>query len=82
LRFLQSWAILALFVSAGAAFYELSPSQVRFIDVDAELASRGIYLAPDKLGPSVPDLLQSLGDDPENAINADDDPELRPYFIK
>jgi hypothetical protein len=74
--------MLALFVSAGAAFYELSPSRVRFIDVDAELASQGIDLAKYKLGPSVADLMQALGDDPENAINADNDPELRPYFIK
>jgi hypothetical protein len=74
--------MLALFVSAGAAFYELSPSRVRFIDVEAELASRGIDLAKYKLGPSVADLMQALGDDPENAINADNDPELRPYFIK
>ena len=74
--------MLALFVSAGAAFYELSPSRVRYIDVEAELASRGIDLAKYKLGPSVADLMQALGDDPENAINADDDPELRPYFVK
>jgi hypothetical protein len=74
--------MLALFVSAGAAFYELSPSRVGFIDVDAELLLRGIDLSQYKLGPSVADLLQSLGDDPENAINADDDPERRPYFIK
>jgi hypothetical protein len=74
--------MLALFVSAGGAFYELSPSRVRFIDVDAELASRGIDLAKYKLGPSVADLLQAFGDDPENAINADDDPELTPYFVK
>jgi hypothetical protein len=74
--------MLALFVSAGGAFYELSPSRVRFIDVDAELASRGIDLAKYKLGPSVADLMQALGDDPENAINADDDPELTPYFVK
>jgi hypothetical protein len=74
--------MLALFVSAGAAFYELSPTRVRMIDVDAELASRGIDLAKYKLGPSVADLMQALGDDPENAINADDDPELTPYFVK
>ena len=74
--------MLALFVSAGAAFYELSPPRVRFIDVDAELASRGIDLAQYKLGPSLADLIQALGDDPEKAINADDDPELRPYFLK
>jgi hypothetical protein len=74
--------MLALFVSVGAAFYELAPSRVRFIDVDAELASRGIDLAKYKLGPSVADLMQALGDDPENAINADDDPELSPYFVK
>ena len=74
--------MLALFVSAGAAFYELSPSRVRFIDVDAELASRGVDLAKYKLGPSVADLLQALGDGPENAINADHDPELSPYFTK
>jgi hypothetical protein len=74
--------MLALFVSAGAAFYELSPSRVRFIDVEAELASRGIDLAKYKLGPSVADLMQALGDDPENAINADDDPELTPYIVK
>jgi hypothetical protein len=74
--------MLALFVSAGAAFYELSPSRVRFIDVEAELASRGIDLAKYKLGPSVADLMRALGDDPENAINADDDPELTPYFVK
>ena len=74
--------MLALFVSAGAAFYELSPSRVRMIDVDAELASRGIDLAKYQLGPSVADLLRALGDDPENAINPDTDPELSPYFIK
>jgi hypothetical protein len=74
--------MLALFVSAGAAFYGLSPTRVRFIDVNAELASRGIDLAKYKLGPSVADLMQALGDDPENAINADDDPELTPYFVK
>ena len=74
--------MLALFVSAGAAFYELSPSGVRFIDVDAELASRGIDPARYKLGPSVADLMQALGDDPENAINADNDPELSPYFAR
>jgi hypothetical protein len=74
--------MLALFVSAGTAFYELSPSRVRYIDVEAELASRGIDLAKYKLGPSVADLMQALGDDPENAINVDNDPELRPYFIK
>jgi hypothetical protein len=74
--------MLALFVSAGAAFYELSPSRVRFIDVEAELASRGIDLAKYKLGPSVADLMQALGDDPDNVINADDDPELTPYFVK
>ena len=74
--------MLALFVSAGAAFYELSPSRVRYIDVEAELASRGIDLAKYKLGPSVADLMQALGDDPENAINADTDPALSPYFVK
>ena len=74
--------MLAFFVSAGAACYELSPSRVRFIDVDAELASRGIDLAKNKLGPSIADLMRALGDDPENAVNADDDPELRPYFIR
>ena len=74
--------MLALFDSAGAAFYELSPSRVRFIDVDAELASRGIDLARYKLGPSVADLLQALGDDPENAINAEDGPEPKPYILK
>jgi hypothetical protein len=82
MRFLQSWAMLALFVSAGAAFYELSPSRVRMIDVDALLASRGIDRAKYIFGPSVDDLLQSFGDDPEKAIDADDDPELRPYFIR
>ena len=74
--------MLALFVSAGAAFYELSPSRVRFIDVDAELASRGIDLAQYKLGPSLADLIQAFGDDPESAINPDNDPELRPYILK
>jgi hypothetical protein len=74
--------MLALFVSTGVALYELSPSRIRFIDVDAELASRGIDLAKYQLGPCVADLMQALGDDPENAINADDDPELSPYFVK
>jgi hypothetical protein len=74
--------MLALFVSAGAALYELSPSRVRFIDVNAELASRGIDLTQYKLGPSMADLMQALGGDPEDAINADEDPELSPYFVK
>ena len=82
MRFLQSWAMLALFVSAGAAFYELSPSRVRMIDVDAVSASRGIDRAKYIFGPSLADTIQALGGDPDNAIDADDDPELSPYFIK
>ena len=74
--------MLALFVSAGAAFYELSPSRVRFIDVDAELASRGIDRAQYKSGPSLADAIRALGGDPDNAIDPDDDPELSPYLIK
>jgi hypothetical protein len=74
--------MLALLVSAGAAFYELSPPRVRFIDVDAELASRGIDRSHYMFGPSVADAIQALGGDPESVIKAEDDPELRPYFLK
>jgi hypothetical protein len=81
-RFLESWAMLALFVSAGAAFYALSPSRVRMIDVDAEMASRGIDRAQYTFGPSLADAIQALGGDPECAIDPDDDPELSPYVIK
>ena len=82
MRLLQSWAMLALFVSAGAAFYALSPPRVRMIDVDAEMAARGIDRAHHMSGPSVADVIQALGGDPESAINPDDDPELRPYILK
>jgi hypothetical protein len=74
--------MLALFVSAGAAFYELSPSRVRMIDVDAVMASRGIDRAQYIFGPSTADAIQALGGDPGNAIDADDDPELSAYFVK
>jgi hypothetical protein len=33
-------------------------------------------------GPSIANAIKALGGDPENAIDPDDDPELRPYFIK
>ena len=82
MRFLQSWAMLALFVSAGAAFYALSPPRVRMIDVDAEMASRGIDRANYKFGPSMADAIHALGGDAENAIEPDVDPELIPYFFK
>ncbi len=82
MRFLRSWAMLALLVSTGAAFYELSPSQVRMIDVDAVMASRGIDRAQYKFGPSAADAMQALGGDPEHVIDADADPELIPYFVK
>jgi hypothetical protein len=82
LRFLQFWAMLALFVSAGAAFYELSPPRVRMIDVDAELASRGIDRAHYMSGPSLAEVIQALGDNPDNAIDPDYDPELSPYFAR
>jgi hypothetical protein len=72
MRFLRSWAMLALLVSAGAAFYELSPSRVRMIDVDAEMASRGIDRAQHIFGPSVDGAIQALGGDPEGAIDADE----------
>ena len=42
MRFLQSWAMLALLVAAGVAFYALSPSRLRMIDVDAAMAARGM----------------------------------------
>ena len=82
MRFLRSWAMLALFVFAGAAFYALSPPRVRFIDVDAVMASRGIDRAQYTSGPSLADALQALGDDPDNVIDPDYDPELSPYFVK
>jgi hypothetical protein len=82
MRFLQSWAMLALLVSAGAAFYELSPPQVPMIDLDAEFASRGIDRAKYTFGPRSADAIKALGGNPEHAIDADDDPELRPYFLK
>jgi hypothetical protein len=74
--------MLALFVFAGAAFYELSPSRVRMIDVDAELAARGIDRVRYIIGPSLADTIKALGGDPEDAIDPDTDPELRPYFVK
>ncbi len=52
------------------------------IDVDAELAARGIDRAKYKFGPSLADVIQALGGDPDIAIDPDDDPELMPYFIK
>ena len=82
MRLLQSWAMLALLVSAGAAFYALSPSRVRMIDVDAEMASRGLDRSHHLFGPSVADVIQAFGSDPESAINPDNDPELRPYILK
>jgi hypothetical protein len=81
-RLLQSWAMLALLVSAGVAFYALSPPRVRMIDVDAEMAARGIDLSKYMLGPSIEDAIRALGDDPESAIEADNDPELRPHILK
>jgi hypothetical protein len=81
-RLLQSWAMLALFVSAGAASYALSPPRVRMIDVDAEMAARGIDRSRYILGPSIEDAIRAMGGDPESAINPDDDPELRPYILK
>jgi hypothetical protein len=74
--------MLALLVSAGAAFYALSPPRVRMIDVDAEMASRGIDRAKYIFGPSVPDAIRALGGDPESVIKAEDDPELRPYILR
>jgi hypothetical protein len=74
--------MLALLVAAGAAFYELSPSRIRMIDVDAELASRGLDRAQFILGPSLADTIRALGGDPEHAIDSDTDPELRPYIVK
>ena len=74
--------MLALFVFASAAFYELSPSRVRMIDVDAELEARGIDRARYTSGPSVAYAIQALGGDPKDAIDPDTDPELRPYFVK
>jgi hypothetical protein len=81
-RPLRSWAMLALLVSAGVTFYALSPSRVRMIDVDAEMAARGIDRAHHMSGPSVADAIKALGGDPESVINADDDPELGPYILK
>jgi hypothetical protein len=52
------------------------------IDVDAEMASRGIDRSRYMFGPSVADLIQAFGDDPESAINSDNDQELRPYILK
>jgi hypothetical protein len=82
MRFLQSWAMIALLVSAGAAFYALSPPRVRMIDVDAEMAARGLDRSKYMLGPSIEDAIRALGGDPEHAIDADNDPELRPYILK
>jgi hypothetical protein len=82
MRLLQSWAMLALFVSAGAAFYALSPTRIRLIDVDAEMASRGIDRAACKTGPSLAEYIQTMGGDPDVAIDSDHDPELIPYFVK
>ena len=65
-----------------AAFYALSPPRVRMIDVDAEMASRGIDRAHYKFGPSMADAIHALGGDAENAIEPDVDPELIPYFFK
>jgi hypothetical protein len=81
-RLLHSWAMLALLVSAGAAFYALSPPRVRMIDVDAEMAARGIDRSKYTFGPSTADAIQALGGNPEHAIDADNDPELRPYAVK
>jgi hypothetical protein len=74
--------MLALLVSAGVAFYALSPSGVRMINVDAEMAARGLDRSHYMFGPSVADLIQAFSDDPESAINPDNDPELRPYILK
>ena len=74
--------MLALFVSAGTAFYELSPSRNRLIDLDALMASRGMDRTKYVTGPSLDDVIRALGDDPEKLIKPDDDPELRPYFGK
>ena len=82
MRVLQSWAMLALLVSAGAAFYALSPTRVRMIDVDAEMAAMGLDRSQYIFGPSMADAIQALGGDPEHAIDADNDPELRPYAVK
>ncbi len=82
MRFLQSWAMLALFVSAGAAIYSLSPPRIRFIDFDAVMASRGIDRAEYTTGRSLAEYIQSMGGDPEDAIEADHDPAISPYFVK
>jgi hypothetical protein len=82
MRFLQSWAMLALFVFAGVAFYALSPRRVRFIDFDAVMASRGIDRDEYTSGPSLAEFIQSMGGDAKDSIEADHDPELIPCFVK
>ena len=52
------------------------------IDVDAEMAAMGLDRSQYIFGPSMADAIQALGGDPEHAIDADNDPELRPYFLK
>jgi hypothetical protein len=52
------------------------------IDVDAEMAARGLDRSKYMLGPSIEDAIRALGGDPEHAIDADTDPELRPYILK
>lgn len=79
---LRSSAMLGLVVAGGAASYELSPPRVQKIDLDALLALRGIDRAKYTTGPSLDDAIRMLGDDPNNAIEADDDPEPRPFYVK
>ena len=52
------------------------------IDRDAEMAARGIDRAEWTTGPSLAECIQTMGGDPEDAIDPDHDPELIPYFVK
>ena len=82
MRLLQSWAMLSLFVAIGAACYALSPPRIRLIDVDAEMAARGIDRAVYTTGPSLAESIQIMGGNPEVVIDPEHDPELMPYLVK
>jgi hypothetical protein len=40
------------------------------------------YQLDNECWPTTADAIQALGGDPENAIDADNDLELSPYFVK
>jgi hypothetical protein len=81
MNFIKNSITTVLIVGVAVACYACAPTTIKRIDVKAYWDS-----GPDRdevyFGPSIEDILITNGENPDVAIDSDEDPELKPYFSK